>query len=180
MPSRQLFIKGFLWTISTPSEMTTLFKKLEECADKARCDLLIQYHSDLFQIETSLLYDSKEGYILIHVPMMPKNSLLRLFWLHPFLLPLYEMHHLIMYVQSDILAISSTDTHYSVQLSSTDMLSCHWVNQIFMCDSFGVMYRNFNTCPGVLGAFAPSKWCQWENRCTSFAKGTSSPTCPDG
>jgi hypothetical protein len=32
-----------------------LFKKLEERATEARCELLIQYHSDLFQIETSLL-----------------------------------------------------------------------------------------------------------------------------
>jgi hypothetical protein len=111
----------------------------------------VQYHSDLFQIETSLLYDGKDGHVLIHVPMTPKNSLLRLFRLHPFPLPLFDTHHLLPDVKNDILAISSTDTRYNAQLSSTDLLSCHRVNQIFMCDSFGVMSRNFNnSCLGAL------------------------------
>ncbi len=127
-----------------PSKMAALYKKLEERADEAGCELLVQYHSDLFQIETSLLYDGKDGHVLIHVPMMPKNSLLQLFRLHPFPLPLFETHHLLPDVKNDILAISSTDTRYNAQLSSTDLLSCHRVNQIFMCDSFGVLSRNFN------------------------------------
>ncbi len=134
-----------------PSEMAALFKKLEERANEARCELLVQYHSDLFQIGTSLLYDGKDSHVLIHVPMTPKNSLLRLFQLHPFPLPLFETHHLLPDVRNDILAISSTDTRYNAQLSSTDLLSCHRVNQIFMCDYFGVMSRSFNnTCLGSL------------------------------
>jgi len=134
-----------------PSEMAALFKKLEERANEAGCELLVQYHSDLFQIETSLLYDGKDGHVLIHVPMTPKNSLLWLFRLHTFPLPLFETHHLLPDVRNDILAISSTDTRYNAQLSSTDLLSCHRVNQIFMCDSFGVMSWSFNnTCLGSL------------------------------
>ncbi len=89
--------------------------------------------------------------MLIYVPMTPKNSLLRLFRLYPFPLPLFETHHLLPDVRNDILAISSTDTRYNAQLSSTDLLSCHRVNQIFMCDSFGVMSWSFNnTCLGSL------------------------------
>ncbi len=134
-----------------PAEMAELFKKLEERANKAGCELLVQFHSDLFQIETSLLYDVQDGHLLIHVPMTPKNSLLQLFWLHPFPLPMFETHHLLPDVKDDVLAISSTDTRFNVQLSSTDLLSCHRVNQIFMCDSFGVMSRQFNnTCLGTL------------------------------
>jgi len=134
-----------------PAEMVELFRKLEERANEAGCELLIQYHSDLFQIETSLLYDGQDGHLLIHVPMTPKNSLLRLFRLHPFPLPMFETHHLLPDVKDNVLAISSTDTRYNVQLSSTDLLSCHQVNQIFMCDSFGVMSRRFNnTCLGSL------------------------------
>jgi hypothetical protein len=133
------------------SEMAALFKKLEERADKAGCELLVQYHSDLFQIETSLLYNGKDGHVLIHVSMTPKNSLLQLFWLHPSPLPLFETNHLLPDIRHDILAISSTDTKYNAQLSSKDLLSCHRVNQIFMCDSFGVMSRSFNnTCLGSL------------------------------
>ncbi len=124
-----------------PVEMSELFKKLEEWANEAGCELLIQFHSDLFQIETSLLYDGQDGHLLIHVPMTPKNSLLRLFRLHPFPLPMFDTHHLLPDVKDDVLAISSTDTRFNVQLSSTNLLSCHRVNQIFMCDSFGVMSR---------------------------------------
>jgi hypothetical protein len=131
--------------------MAELFKKLEELANEAGCELLIQYHSDLFQIETSLLYDSQDGHLLLHVPMTPKNSLLRLFQLHPFPLLMFETHHLLPDVKDDVLAISSTNTRFNVQLSSADLLSCHRVNQIFMCDSFGVKSRRFNnTCLGAL------------------------------
>ncbi len=134
-----------------PAEMAELFRKLEERTDEAGCELLVQFHSDLFQIETSLLYNGRDRHLLIHVPMMPKNSLLRLLWLHPFPLLMFETHLMLPDVKDDVLAISSTNTRYSVQLSSTDLLSCHQVNQIFMCDSFGVMSRQFNnTCLGAL------------------------------
>jgi hypothetical protein len=64
---------------------------------------------------------------------------------------MFETHHLLPDVKDDVLAISSTDTRFNVQLSSADLLSCHRVNQIFMCDSFGVMSRQFNnTCLGAL------------------------------
>ncbi len=49
-----------------PAEMAELFKKLEEWANEAGCELLIQLHSNLFQIETSLLYDRQDGHLLIH------------------------------------------------------------------------------------------------------------------
>ncbi len=134
-----------------PATMAELFRKLEERALEAGCELLVQYHSDLFQIETSLLYDGRDGHLLIHVPMTPKSSLLRLFRLHPFPLPMFKTHHLLPDVKDDVLAISSMDTRYNVQLWSTDLMSCHRVNQIFMCDSFGVLSRRFNnTCLGAL------------------------------
>ncbi len=108
-----------------PAELAVLFEKLEKKASNSGYDLLIKYHSDLFQVETSLLFDGRDRHVLIHVPMTPCNSLLRLFRLHPFLLPLFESHHLVPDVKTDVLAISSTDTRYNIQLSSTDLLSCH-------------------------------------------------------
>jgi hypothetical protein len=83
--------------------------------------------------------------------MVTTGTLLRLFRLHPFPLPMFETHHLMIDAEDDILAISSTETRYNIQLSSTDLLSCHRMNQVFMCDSFGVMSRRFNdTCLGAL------------------------------
>jgi hypothetical protein len=134
-----------------PAELQTLFRRLEAKANEAGCDLLIKYHSDLFQVESSLLFDSHDGHILIHVPMAPRNTLLRLFRLHPFPLPMFDTHHLMLDVKNDMLGISSTDTKYNIQLSSADLTSCHRINQVFMCDSFGVMSRRFNdTCLGAL------------------------------
>ncbi len=54
-------------------------------------------------------------------------------------------------VKNDMLGISSTDTKYNIQLSSAGLTSCHRINQVFMCNSFGVMSRQFNdTCLGAL------------------------------
>jgi hypothetical protein len=83
--------------------------------------------------------------------MTPKNLLLRLFHLHLFPLPLFKTHHLLPDVKNDILAVSSIDIRYNVQLSSTDFMSCHRVNQICLCDSFRVLSKRFNnTCLGAL------------------------------
>jgi len=134
-----------------PKDLVTLFSKLQKRAYKAGCELLINYHSDLFQVEASLLFDGLDGHILIHVPMTPKDSLLRLFRLHPFPLPLFDTHHLMPDLKQDVIGISSTDDKYNILLSTTDLLSCHNVNQVFMCDTFGVMSKVFNdTCLGVL------------------------------
>jgi hypothetical protein len=54
-------------------------------------------------------------------------------------------------VKQDIIGISSTDDKYNIHLSTTELLSCHRVNQVFMCETFGVMSKDFNdTCLGAL------------------------------
>jgi hypothetical protein len=99
----------------------------------------------------SLLFDGQDGHLFIHVPMVTKGTLLRLFQLHPFPLPMFDTHHLMIDAEDDILAILSLEIQYNVQLSSTDLLSCHRMNQVFMCDSFDVMSKRFNdTCLGAL------------------------------
>ncbi len=101
---------------------------------------------------------------------------------------MFETHHLLPDVKDDVLAISSTDTMYNVQLSSTDLMSCHRVNQIFMCDSFGVLSRHFNNTG--LGALymqkfedaqklCPFKVVPLKNECINSGKDTSLCTCPD-
>ena len=135
----------------SPQQIRNLFAKLKERASEFGCELLIAHHSDLFQIEVSLLFDGRDAHLLVHVPMVPINSLLRLFKLHPFPLPFFDDHFLIPDVQHDVLAVSSNDHRLSTHLSSVDLLGCHRVNQIFMCDRFGVLSRQFNnTCLGSL------------------------------
>ena len=135
----------------TPQEIRMLFSKLNGRASEFGCELLVKHHSDLLQLETSLLFDGEDAHILLHVPMVPQHSLLRLFKMHPFPLPFFDETFLIPDVKNDILAVSSTDQRFSTQLSSVDLMGCHRVNQIFMCDRFGVLSRKFNdTCLGAL------------------------------
>jgi hypothetical protein len=143
----QTFIIDYL----NPAELVMLFQQLAKKTDEARCHLLIST-SRIFcrWRQTSLLFDRRDGHVLIHI-LIPKGTLLQLFWLHPLLLPMFDIHNLMLYAHNDMLAISSTEIRYNVQLSSTDLLSCHRINQIFMCDSFGVMSKRFNdTCLGAL------------------------------
>ena len=135
----------------SPNLVRRLFPQLASTAKEMDCELLIKFPSDLFQLETSLLFDGTNAHLLIHVPMVPKQSLLRLFRLHPFPLPFYDQHFLIPEVKNDILAISNTEARLHVQLSSADLMGCHKLGTIYMCDQFGVLYRNFsNTCMGAL------------------------------
>ncbi len=85
------------------------------------------------------------------MPMAPRNTLLRLFRLHPFPLPVFDTHHFMLDMKNNMLGISSTNTKYNVLLSSANLISCHRVNQVFICDSFGVMSKQFNdTCLSAL------------------------------
>jgi hypothetical protein len=135
----------------SPMQVRALYARLVSRASEFGCELVLQHHSDLFQIEVSLLFDGSDAHLLIHVPMVPRQSLLRLFKLHPFPLPFFDDHFLIPDVQNDVLAVSSTDQRLSTHLSSVDLLGCHRMNQVFMCDRFGVLSKQFNsTCLGSL------------------------------
>ena len=73
-------------------QLNILFIKLQEQAVLNRCHLLIHQRSDLFQLETSYFFDGADIHLLLHVPMVPNDSILRLFKLHPFPLPLSGSH----------------------------------------------------------------------------------------
>jgi hypothetical protein len=62
----------------TPTEVRSIFEELKITSRKLKCDLLIEHHSSLFQLETSLLFDGSDAHLLIHVPMVPHQVLLRL------------------------------------------------------------------------------------------------------
>ena len=132
-------------------QLNIVFHKLTEQAAMNDCQLLVQQRSDLFQLETSYFFDGADVHLLLHVPMVPKDSLLRLFKLHPFPLPLSGSHVLVPNVKEDILALSSGFNRYSAQLSATDLLGCHVVNNIYLCERHGVLNLHLNTtCLGAL------------------------------
>ena len=60
----------------SPCQIRALYARLVARAAKFGCELVIQQHSDLFQIEVSFLFDGSDAHILINVPMVPRQSLL--------------------------------------------------------------------------------------------------------
>ena len=80
---------GFAADYLNPEEMTQIFENIKVRAVEPGCDLLIEYHTDLFHVKASLLYDGKNAQFLLHVPNAPKDTKLRLFRLHPFLLQMF-------------------------------------------------------------------------------------------
>jgi hypothetical protein len=60
------------------NQVTTMFEKLNARALEFSCELLVKFPSDLLQLEVSTLFDGEDAHLLLHVPMMPKESVLRL------------------------------------------------------------------------------------------------------
>jgi hypothetical protein len=120
-------------------------------AQALQYQLMIRHPSDLFQIETSHMHDGRDVKLLLHVPMAPSESILRLFQLLPFPLPFTDSHFLMPDPANQILALSSGVDRLSVEMSVTNLLSCHRINSAYLCERHGVLRRQLNTtCLGSL------------------------------
>jgi hypothetical protein len=135
-----------------PAEhLPRLYQQLETQAQAINHKLITKQPSDLFQLELSYFYDGVNMQLLLHVPTVPIDSILRLLKLHPFPLPLNKNYSVIPLVQDDLLAISSGFTRYSAQLSSVDLLGCHEINSVYLCERHGVLGKQLNnSCLGAL------------------------------
>ena len=74
------------------TRLQDLFQAAQIKAQINKCQLLLSHPSDLFQIEASYFYDGQDILLLLHIPMAPADSILRLFQFHPFPLPLSLIH----------------------------------------------------------------------------------------
>jgi hypothetical protein len=120
----------------------TLKKLFDAAARKARShhhQLLLRHPSDLLQIETSYVHDGYEVHLILHIPMAPSDSLLRLFQLRPFPLPFSDTYMLMPNPERQILAISANADRLSIKLSAVHLLGCHRVNQVYLCERSGVL-----------------------------------------
>jgi Baculovirus F protein len=132
-------------------QLKKLFKKLASMAKKLNNRLLIEKPSDLFQLEVSYISDGQDIHLLIHVPTVPKEGLLDLFQLHPFPLPLNKNHSLIPVVENNVLALTTDYRKYHTQLSTTTLMGCQKVSQVYICERHGVLIKDLNqTCVGAL------------------------------
>ncbi len=113
--------------------------------------LIVNKPSDLFQLELTYFYNGKSVQMLLHVPAVPKDSTLKLLKLHPLPLPLSKNYSVIPMVQDDLLGLSAGFNRYSIQLSSIDLMGCHAVNNIYLCEKHGVLGKSLNnSCLGSL------------------------------
>jgi hypothetical protein len=62
-----------------PTRLQDLFHAAQLKAQINKCQLLVSHLSDLFQIETSNFYNGQDILLLLHIPMAPADSILRLF-----------------------------------------------------------------------------------------------------
>jgi hypothetical protein len=132
-------------------QLLALFGKLQKQSQISGQQLLTERPSDLYQLELSYFYDGTNVNLLLHVPMVTKNSQLRLLKLHPFPLPLNENFTITPEVKDDILAVSSGFDRLSAKMSAIDLLSCHSVNKVYLCDRQGVLSKELNnSCLGSL------------------------------
>jgi hypothetical protein len=130
------------------TRLQDLFHAAQLKAQINKCQLLITHPSDLFQIEASYFYNGKDILLLLHIPMAPADSILRLFQLHPFPLPFTKTHFLL---PKPIFMLSSGMERLSAELSMVNLMDCHKINSMHLCEEHGVLKKDLNsTCLGSL------------------------------
>jgi hypothetical protein len=83
--------------------------------------------------------------------MAPADSILRLFQLHPFPLPFTDTHFLMPDPTNQILALSSGSDWLSMEMSAINLMGCHGINTVYLCERHGVLKCGLNsTCLGSL------------------------------
>ncbi len=113
---------------------------------KAHCHQLLIWHpSDLLQIEASYIHDGVDVNLILHIPMAPADSILRLFQLHPFPLPFTETHFLMPDPTNRILALSSGSDRLSMEMSAVNLMGCRRINSVYLCERHGVLKRGLNS-----------------------------------
>ena len=134
-----------------PEKLKALYEKLVKQARTMGQQLLTNQPSDLFQLETSYFFDGNNIHLLLHVPTIPTTSKMRLLKLHPFPLPLNENFTITPDVDNDILAVSPGFDRQSSHLTAIDLLGCHAVNKVYLCERNGVLSKELNnSCLGAL------------------------------
>jgi hypothetical protein len=132
-------------------QLCHIFDTAAKQANAYNYQLMLEHPSDLFQIETSYIRNGQDVHLILHVPMAPPDSILRLFQLHPFPLPFTDSHFIMPDRANQIFAISSGVDRFSIEMSAANLMSCHRINSAYLCERHGIMRRELNsTCLGSL------------------------------
>jgi hypothetical protein len=122
-----------------------LFHAAQLKAQINKGQLFLSHPSDLFQIKASYFYNGHDMLLLLHILMAPADSILRLFQLHLFLLPFTKTHFLLPKPANLIFAFSSGMEHLSNKLSMVNLMDCHRINSMHLCEEHGVLKKDLNS-----------------------------------
>ena len=133
------------------ASVTKLFNKIKRRAEDSGNQLLLERPSDLFQIELSYCYDGEDIVLILHVPMAPKNTILRLLKFLPFPFSFSSSHFLMPTPAEHLLAISSDEPRHSMELTDAELEGCYKVNNLYLCERQGILKLRMGlTCLGAL------------------------------
>ena len=126
-------------------------------------DLLLENPTDLFQIETSYIFDGSDVTLILHIPMSNHGATLRLMHFHPFPLSFSATHFLFPKPMHTLDGISSTKPQLLLDLTEADLEGCYRLGNIHLCERLGVLKSK--TDLSCLGAMYAQKFCQLMELC---------------
>ena len=131
--------------------LLSLFQQVRNQAKSFGYQAVIERPSELFQLDVSYMFDGRIISLLIHIPIAPPDAFMRLYRLHPFPLPFDNGTLLTHNVKNEILAISNSNHRYTLQMSTVDLLGCHRLGKLHLCERNGLLNKYpEDTCLGSL------------------------------
>jgi len=128
-----------------------IFNQAKFRAKQVNCVLLIRQPSELFQLELSYTYDGRQLLLMLHIPISPAESTMRLYRLHRFPLPLSNDTFLIPSVEEHLLGISNANHRFAIQYALSDLAGCHQMGRTYLCNRNGMLFKfPEDTCLGSL------------------------------
>ena len=138
----------------TVDQLQDLHAKCLTTATQHNSKLIVEYPSDFFQVELSYVYTKDDVVLVLHVPMVPTDALLRLMRYRSFPIPLRQddlSTGIIPRLDRDVLAISNGKERLSLEVKFSDLMECHQLNSIYLCDRHGVLDQSAgDSCIGAL------------------------------
>jgi hypothetical protein len=132
-------------------QLQKLFQQIQRQAKRFGYQTVVERPSELFQLDASYAFDGKVISVLLHIPIAPPDAFMRLYRLHPFPLPFDNGTLLTHNVKTEILAISNSNHRFTIQMSTVDLLGCHRLGRLYLCERNGLLNKYpEDTCLGSL------------------------------
>jgi len=97
------------------------------------------------------MFDKDNVVLFLHVPLVPEDSLLTLYRLKPFPIPFSESRALLPRPSTALLALANKIPRAITHIDHSDLVDCHQVNQIYLCERHGVLLNQIkSSCLGAL------------------------------